>query len=265
MRKKHVFVFLAASTFFYACQQEVPDIITSAQQCRIETGYYDNDQDSANFIYDASGRLVKHAGPDGFYLYSYSGDRITTRQYLDTVFNETLYLDSVFYDAGGRIAEVRTADFRGWITDTLVSKYVYQYENNRLSKLLYIESWNTGSGIIQDTFPSVIHWNAAGNIEKLVYIDNFGDPVDSIQYQYDANPNYFKAVHPHFYLFDPRIRMHVGLEVHFAYYYSKNNVINSNIYGAFDNPVTYGHDSTNKLAKVEMNGIEYARYRYRCP
>ena len=254
---------------FASCQQEVGEIINQAQQCRIQTGYYYGGSggvnDSARFIYDGSGKLVKIANRDGYYLYTYQGDKINTRKFIDSITSEVLFLDSVWYDGSGNISKFVARDYSGWFSDSIAITYLLKYQNSRLTDLDYIESYREWTGnMVSDTFPAKFTWDAAGNnIEKLVYYDSFG-AFDSIRYQYDANPNYFKIVHPHFFLLDPMFQLHVGLEAHFGYFYSKNNVVNTNIYGSWDNPITYGHDSTNKLTSVDMAGFDYMKYKYQC-
>jgi hypothetical protein len=94
--------------------------------------------------------------------------------------------------------------------------------------------------------------------------NGFWTSDDSSLYQYDANPNYFKLIHPHFFLFDPEFQLQTGFETQLAYFYSKNNVSNINVYGSWDYPVVYGLDSTNKVTRVDMGGFPYLKYDYQC-
>ena len=270
MRRIYFPLVIVITAFFISCQQDPNDIIQNAQQCRIRTGYYYGGSggmnDSASFIYDASNRLVKITNRDGYYLYTYNGNQVNSRRFIDSFSNDVLFLDSVWYDGSGNVSKFVTHDYSGWFTDTLHVTYHFQHQANKLKDILYVESYRDWTGMMaSDSFPARFTWDAAGNnIEKLVYYDNFG-AYDSIMYQYNADPNYFKVVHPHFYLFDPMFQLHVGLEANLPYFYSRNNVTNTNMYGAWDNPIDYGLDSTNKVTAVDMGGFEYYKYRYTCP
>jgi hypothetical protein len=269
MKKIAFFVYASALFFLLSCQQDVNDIINQAQQCRIQTGYYYGGSggmnDSANFIYDAAGKLIKLTNRDGYYLYTHNGSQISTRRFLDSFSNDVLFLDSVWYNSNNTISKMTSYDYSGWFMDSVAVTYLFSYQNNKLTDLTRVETYRDWTGsMVSDSFPARFDWDVAGNnIEKLVYYDNTG-AYDSIQYQYDANPNYFSVVHPHFFLLDPMFQLHVGLEAHFPYVYSKNNVTNTNIYGSWDNPIDYGHDSTNKVTSVDMGGFEYMKYKYKC-
>lgn len=270
MRKVLVITTLVFGLFLLSCQPDINDIIQQAQQCRIETGYYYGGSgginDSAHFVYDASGKLVKVSNRDGYYLYTYNGGLIHSRKFIDSITSEMLFLDSVWYDANGNITKMSSYDYSGWFTDTIKADHLFYYQSNKLQDVLYIETYRDWNGtMVSDSFPSRFEWDAAGNnINKLVYYDAFG-AYDSIQYQYNTDPNYFKVAHPHFFLFDPMFELHVGLEANLPYFYSKNNVINTNIYGSWDNPIIYGLDSTKKITALDMGGFEYFKYKYRCP
>jgi len=71
-------------------------------------------------------------------------------------------------------------------------------------------------------------------------------------------------VHPHFFLFDPEFELHADFEPHLAYFYSKNNVTNFQIYGGSNYPINYGFDSLNHVTSVDMGGFHYFKYKYQC-
>jgi hypothetical protein len=85
-----------------------------------------------------------------------------------------------------------------------------------------------------------------------------------VLYQYDANPNYFKSIHPHFFVLDPQFELQVGFETQLAYFYSTNNVTNFNVYGSWDYPIVYGLDADNNVTSVTMSGFPYMEYNYEC-
>jgi hypothetical protein len=72
------------------------------------------------------------------------------------------------------------------------------------------------------------------------------------------------VVHPHFWLFDPTFQIHVGLEAHLPYFYSRNNVAQFTIYDGWDYHIGYGLDSINQVTSVTVDGDDYMKYRYSC-
>ena len=268
--KKFYLLSVLASILFVSCQQEVSDeIFSQVQQCKVVNGYYYGGStginDSARFIYDASGKIMKWEGAQGYYDYFYSGDNIVLRTFKENGTNDLWWLDSIRYNANNTISEVVFYDFSQQASsDTLHSKVIFQYQNNQLYRLIDVDYYDYGFGPQTDTGYTDVFWNA-GNIEKMVFLDVYGNAYDSINYQYNSDPNYFRLVHPHFFLFDPEFELHAGFDPHLAYFYSRNNVSSFRIYGNSDYPITYGIDSLNHVTEVNMCGFEYMKYRYQCP
>lgn len=269
MRKLILPLLLVSAVSIYSCQQEPNDIINQAQQCRISSAIYlggGGMYDSANFTYDANGRVTRWESEEFYYTYHYTGNNITSRRYYDKATGEMIYVDSIRYNNDNTVSEILSHDYTQWMGDSSNGKFVLQYQNGKLNRTFSIEYYDLGWGIIADTTASHVYWDAAGNnIDRVVLVDEFGVGYDSIMYQYDTNPNYFKIVHPHFYLFDPEFGLHGGLEANLPYFYSRNNVTNSNMYGSWDYPIDYGLDSTNKITSLDMGGFEYYKYHYTCP
>ena len=254
------------SIVFISCQAEVDDIIEETKSCKIITGMYYGGSgglnDSTSFIYDANGKLVKIEAQYGYYTFHYSGDKLIARRYYENM--DLLWEDSVKWD-GNSVSEFIQYDYSSGVSPEL-ARYLMYYSGGRLSKIEMIDmypDWVNG-GMLVDTFPTNVYWNPAGNIERLVFYDEFGDAVDSISYQYDNNTNFFKVVHPHFYLFDPMFELHAGFEPHLPYFYSKNNVTGFTIYDGFNYDISYGLDSLNQVSEVKMDGFDYMKYKYRC-
>ena len=267
--RKNLFFYLAAMViFFTSCQRELPELLMEVQQCNVIIGHYYGGggmHDSAQFIYNAQEKLVKWINMDGRYDYYYSGNNIIARIYTENI-GMVWNVDSIKYNSDNTISQIVFYDFSGtYGPDTLHNKLVFQYQNNRVSNLQSIEYIDQGFGAETDTTYTTITWNATGTIEKMRFVNNgFWLIDDSVSYQYDSHPNYFKLVHPHFFLFDPEFQLQTGFETQLAYFYSKNNVTNINIYGSWDNPIVYGLDSTNKVTSVDMGGFPYLKYNYQC-
>ena len=260
---------LFAAAVLISCQREPYQINELTPDCRITTGIYlggGGMYDSATFRYDANGNIIKWEGMEGYYDYVCGNGKIIARKFYDGLSNELWYVDSVKYDANGQITEMVFYDYSmTWGFDTIHTKTLISYANNKMATTRSIEFYDWGGGPMSDTLLSSFVWNAAGNIERVVYHDEFGIAYDSAIYQFDAHPNYFSSLHPHFFLLDPGFELQVGLEANFPYYYSRNNVTNINIYGTWDYPIDYGLDSLNKVTSLDMGGFEYMKYKYECP
>jgi hypothetical protein len=265
MKKGFMAFALLTSFIFFACQQELPAIMERIDKCRIDYGHYYGGggmHDSAHFIYDGAGRVIKLDMPNGFYTYEYTGNNITLRKYFEGG-TDLMFIDTLRYDASSSLVEMVSADYSLWWGDTTRVKTLFGYTAGKLTRLTHIEAYSS-TGPFTDTLVTLFNWNAAGNIEKMVFLDALGEPIDSALYQYNTHENYFRAVHPHFWLFDPNFQLQVGLEAHFPYFYSRNNVIGFDIYGSSLYEVQYGLDSTKNLTTVNMDGDPYMEYRYKC-
>jgi hypothetical protein len=266
MRKLMGLLLFLLFVLFYSCQQEVFEM--PLEGCKIIKGHYYGGggmHDSAQFIYDEQGKLIKWINMDGFYNYYYNGNNIIARIYRENG-GSVWYIDSVNYNSNNTISEIVFYDFSGLYTpDTLHNKVIFYYQGNRVTNLKTVEFVDQGFGIETDTTHTTFTWDPAGNIEKIKFVNNgYWGFDDSVLYRYDANPNYFKLVHPHFFLFEPQFDLQVGFETQLAYFYSMNNVTNFNVYGSWDYPVVYGIDSLNNVTKVDMGGFPYFEYEYEC-
>jgi hypothetical protein len=251
-----------------SCQRELSLIQADVNKCWVATGHYFGGggmHDSAQFIYNNGGKLVKWINMDGYYDYYYNGNNIIARVYTESN-GQLWYVDSARYNTDNTIAELVFYDFSGTYTpDTLHSKVIFQYQNGKVTGLKNIEYFDAGFGPQTDTTFSTFTWNASGNVEKIRFVNNgFWTVDDSVLYQYDANPNYFKLIHRDFFLFDPEFQLQTGFATQIAFFYSNNNVSNLNVYGTWDYPVVYGLDSTRKVTTVDMGGFPYLKYEYQC-
>lgn len=250
---------------FIACQKDVSEPpIDPIPQCRIETGYYYGGGgmlfDSAVFTYSADSKLMKVESEFESVHYSYTGDKITLRKFYDRATNDLLSIDTIYY-TGDNISRIGTVDYNSmWILDTLFTNITFSWQNGRLNKVSYVEY----NSYFIDSIITAVYTNAAGNIEKLSFLDEFGEAYDSILYQYDAVPNYFRRANPHFLLIDPFFQLWAGFEPHLAMFYSTNNVTRFTIYGTDDYQITYDLDSTNNISGIKMDGEDYVKYKYSC-
>ena len=267
--RKYLFILLTLLVLVcVSCQKELSEIRIGVEECRITMGHYYGGggmHDSAQFVYNDQGRLIKWINTDGHYDYYYNGANIIARVYTENG-GQVWNIDSIRYNADNSIAEIVFYDVSGTFgADTLHNKTIFQYQSGRVEQLRTIEYLDPAFGPPTDTTFITISWNAAGNIEKMRFVNNgIWGFDDSVSYQYDSNPNFFSLLHPHFFLFDPQFQLQAGFETQLAYFYSRNNVSNMNVYGSWDHPVVYGLDSANNVTKVDMGGFPYVKYEYVC-
>lgn len=196
---------------------------------------------------------------NGHYTYSYSGTNITVRRYYEGGI-DLFGVDSILYDANNNIVEIIRSNYSLIWNDTVKIKYLLDYANNKMSGIRYVEflPWGT------DTSSTMISWDAVGNIKNLVHLDNQGNRFDSAVYIYNSNENYFRTIHPHFWLFDPGFNIQEELVYNFPYFYSKNNVTSFYNAGGLPEEVEYSIDSAKKITGLRINGEDYVQYKYKC-
>ena len=268
MKRLYTFcVMLSVTLLYFSCQKEISEIIQEESQCRIIMGYYYGGSgginDSVAFTYTGD-HVTRSEGRDEYVLYYYTGNNITVRKIYEKPGNALIYLDSISYDNSNRITKLINWEYPGMSNyDTTNIIYDFTYQGQSIKKVVE-------TTIIPNYYSDTANWlfttDASGNVKR-VDLTNYDQTMvwDSIKYTYNTDPNYFKAVHPHFFLFDPFFGLHAGQVPHFAYFYSHNNVINFTIYGNWDYPIVYGLDSLNNVVRVDMGGFEYMKYKYECP
>jgi hypothetical protein len=250
---------------FYACQKEIgpyPETPTTA--CHIDMGYYYGGSgginDSVAFTYTGN-RVTRAEGRDDIVTYRYDGENIIGRSFYEKPGMVFWSVDSISYDAANRVSRIVNWSYPSSYTyDTTREEFRFYYVGNKLS---LVKEYSEIVNYYIDSAFYTFYPDAAGNLQKFTIGD--GTVVyDSVLYQFDNNPNYFRMAHPHFYLFDPFFELQVGLISHMPYFYSTNNVTNFNVYGSFDYPIVYGLDSLQNVTSLDMGGFEYIKYRYSC-
>jgi hypothetical protein len=265
LKKTGLAISLLMVVLGFSCQQEIAEIINSVSSCRIDKGYYYGGSgginDSVLFTY-SDNKVIKAEGVDDIVNYTYTGNHITGRRFYEKPGNLFWSVDSILYDGSGNITKMINRSYpSSQVFDTTLSTYDFSYTAGRLSQVIETETIVNNP---PDSILYTIHTDASGNLDKITFSDFGFNYQDSVLYAFDTNPNYFKIVHPHFFLFDPFFELQVGLVSQLPYFYSHNNVINFNVYGAYNNPVVYGVDSANHVTRVDMGGFEYMKYRYSC-
>jgi hypothetical protein len=252
----------------FSCQQEPDEIIADLRsRCNITTGLYYGGSgginDSSTFTY-LDNKLAKVEGRDNFILFNYTGTHISSRKFIEKLDNSVSRLDTVQYDLNGRpVKYINWYLQDSFFPDTTRVIYTYEYGSGKLQSVTEATTLFSAWGIMEDTVINTFSWDAAGNISKINYAGPDHIAFDSISYNYNNHPNYFSAVYPDFYLFEPYFELHVGLIAHLPYFYSRNNVTGFRISG-IDYQVQYGLDSLNKVTSINLDNFEYMKYRYHC-
>lgn len=270
-------VFVFAVIVFCACQKELerpgtdpaivgpPPAVIPGDSCRIATGYYYGGSgginDTANFNY-VSGKLVSVIGQNADVLYAYDGDRLLSMAYYEKPGNLLYRIDSFAFANDSLLSTMRSHDYDMYNhMDTSHAVLSFIYDGALLRE---VRTFTGYEGIPdQDTTVSEFRWEN-DNVKSILTRDTYWAD-DSIYYDYDNVPNYFRASSRYFFMADPFFQIHVGFDPHLPYFISKNNVTNFRYYSTIDYPVTYQVDSLNHPLLVSQGGFEYMGYRWECP
>jgi hypothetical protein len=229
--------------------------------CRIVKGqYYQTSgvNDSAQFIYDDWGRVIKWKSSYGYYDYLYSGANIQAVTFKNNSTSDLLYLDSVIYNLNNSISEIRFYDYTQLPFNLKHRRTIFIYDKNVLTTLMKI----TYEEVKPDTVIMNFTWNVQGNIERIVSTNKAGAVLENITYQFNTEPNFFRPVHPQFFLFDPQFGLGNEFEWQTALFYSQNNVTLVNRNGNIQN-VVYYFDNMNRFVGVDI-GSNRIKYSYQC-
>ena len=265
MKKIYYLLFLAILGFS-ACQQEVINlpIVRQIDSCKIQTAYYYGGGgifDTANFIYTQN-RLTSLIGSESDVLYQYdSRGRVFSMAYYEKPGNLLYRIDTFYYVNDSILSGITVHDYDMFNhMDTTHSKISFVYNGTQLTRMVTVDSYE---GVpYTDTLVSDFQWQN-GNVKSILFGTNGW--VDSINYRYDGNLNYFSSTSKYFFMIDPFFQLHVGFDVHLPYFISRNNVINFTIYNNIDYPVTYLTDSLGHPLMVSQGGFDYMGYKWDCP
>jgi hypothetical protein len=245
-----------------SCQKEITGDKEIQQQCRIVKGVYTlsgGSSDSAQFIYDDWGNVVKCKTAIGHYDYLYEGSNINVLTFKNNSASDLLMLDSIRYDEYNAISEISFYDYTELPFNLKHHRTIFIYDNytiRGLMKITYVKG-QPDTSIINFT------WNADGNVQKMTCSDMAGGVIENVTYQYNTMPNYFKTIHRMFFLFDPKFGLNDEFESRIPLYYSRNNVIQLNQNGTNQN-LTYYFDSKNRFTGVNLGGNQNVSYSYQC-
>jgi hypothetical protein len=258
-------ILLPASIFptlvFVSCQKEITGDKPVQLNCKISKGQYvqtNGVNDSAQFIYDDWGRVIKWKDSYGYYDYLYSGSNIQALTFKNNGTSDLLYLDSVIYNMDNSISEIRFYDYTQLPYNLKRRKAIFIYDQNRVSSIMKVTYEETNP----DTLVLNFTWNTQGNVDRIVSAAKGGIIVENITFQYNNSPNYFRSIHPQFFLFDPQFGLGNDFEWQTAFYLSQNSVTQFNRNGSTQNLVYY-FNNLNQLTEVDL-GSNKTNYSYQC-
>jgi hypothetical protein len=253
-----------------SCQREINDVLRSASSCKITNGYYYYSSagiyDSAIFTYDQD-KISRVEGDEYFATYSYTGDNITGRKFFHKINNNALLTsDTIQYGSDNSVSKMISWFYpTSSLGDTVRIVYLFNYTGENVSSVIKQKTQFTLLGIEIDTVISTFYTNATGNTDYILMKSPQGGLYDSIHYTYDTKPNYFRAIHPYFFIFDPFFILHQDIVADFPYTMSKNNVLKFSYNFTGEDNAEYETDSLNNITAVDLSGSPYMRYKYQCP
>jgi hypothetical protein len=196
--------------------------------------------------------------------YQYNGSNIWSRTYFDKLANSNAFIDTAEYDASNRLKKLTQWLYPGAFTgETMKIVYLFTYNGNAIEQVTTINQ-NTASAATPDTLYNFFRTDASGNTENIVTVDKAGNVYDSVHFVYDSNPNYFKKMHPNYFMFDVNFPLQGSYLHHLPYFFSTNNVTEFSYHANTTYQVSYQLDSLKNLTQVSVNGAPYATYRYEC-
>ena len=268
---KQIFYSISLISFlmlYSSCQKELSD--TAKQQdktCKLVSATYylasGPVYDSSSFVY--SGEKVMKAESDAKTIsYTYNGSNISIRSYFDKLAKSISFIDTTEYDLNNRMKKLTVWFYPGAFSpETTKITYLFSYKGTTIDRITSIQQENANTSA-PDTLYNNFRVDAAGNIDNIVTVDNVGNVYDSVHYAYDRNPNYFKKIHPNYFIFDANFQFQGSYLHHLPYFFSANNVTEFSYFGNSTYQVSYQMDSLKNLTAVNVNGAPYATYKYEC-
>lgn len=154
--------------------------------------YYDSGaaSDSISFVYQ-NNLPVRGNFPQGFYFtFEYNGERIIKRSYFQGPATLSDYYETAAYNSDGSISKIETF-VRTNNTYTKDMVYDFTYTSGKLNNLAVTQ--NDGNGIF-DLIADYVFTYTGANISRSVsteYDPINGNSVETLNYSYDSNDNYF--------------------------------------------------------------------------
>ena len=196
--------------------------------------------------------------------YAYNGANIWSRAYFDKLAKSNAFSDTAEYDANNKLKKLTQWLYPGQFADeTMKIVYLFSYNGSAIEKITTISQRNSNTAT-SDTLYNLFRTDASGNTENIVTVDGMGNVYDSVHFAYDRNPNYFKKLHPNYFMFDVNFPLQGSYLHHLPYFFSANNVTEFSYFANSTYQVSYQLDSLQNLTQVSVNGAPYATYKYEC-
>ncbi|HYJ38000.1 MAG TPA: hypothetical protein VEV87_05265 [Chitinophagaceae bacterium] len=267
---KQIFYSIAFISFlqlYSSCQKELSATSDQGKTCKLASATYylafGGVYDSSAFVYNGD-KVIRAESEIKTITYGFNGSNITTRTYFDKLANAVSFSDTSEYDASNRLKKLTAWFYPGrFAQETTKITYLFNYNGDFVDKVTSIQQAYPNNST-SDTLHNIFRVDAAGNTENIITVDNIGNIYDSVHYAYDRNPNYFKKIHPNYFIFDVNFQMQGNYLHHLPYFFSTNNVTEFSYYGTGTYPVGYEMDSLKNMSSVSVSGSPYVTYRYDC-
>lgn len=249
---------------FVACQKEPDDSLVTppVNNCKLDLIYYYGDDpvpvDTVNFEYN--GNQVSMADYHDYYTeLTYTGDRISRRNYYVPGMPDVAAFDEFTYNGDGTLSRV---DFyiadQNLPTPVLLFRYTFSYQGGRLTQ--FTTSIDT-SGTGPVPYLEYYYTYTGQNISEAFEVDLFNSTLDTLYYTYDANANYYQKV-PALWLTDNLFTDFDGFLLPMAL--SANNVISIADRDGNSSAFTYTTTANDNIETLRFDGELVARYLYKC-
>lgn len=255
--------FACAALLFTIASCKKEDVEKVQPTCLVtKMDVYQNDTVNGSVQYTYTDKKLTKADFDGgYYTFEYANNRISKRNYYDdsnpNVVDE---FASVSYNADGTISKIEYFDVNGSANERFLIEE-FAYTGGKINKL------TTSYEFYGSLYPAkeyAFTWSGA-NISRATSTDYQDDPptVQTYDYTFDTNGNYFAAQNMQLLLTDPIFETYGGVFI--PALASANNVKSVKSGSApvpFD--LTYTLDDRKNVQLIKLAGETLAGYSYQC-
>lgn len=254
MKTSTLLATLLSFTLIYSCAKEdQPEHGAKACQLRynviVEEGAA---SDSFNYQYNGAGQLIKVTSDKYDYTLQYDAGRVVGRKYFYAGSGEMFASDTVLYNPGGIINEIKRVDPLGFAIQTTG----FTYNSNKLTALSFFNE--------KDELKAKYNYTYTINNITAIAGDESWDNINrsfSYKFTYDTRSNNNKWGQQAL-LYDGFLSDHMGLSVIYAI---SDNYVKTIEQNGLTVPVSYTIDGNNNTTAITVAGQPVMRGAYNCP